>query len=281
MNTTSKWTPEEITWLRKNYPLNGVKFCRQHLQLKTEKQIKSKCAKMKLSLKQGIQSIIIKNWHKENPKHNFSVNPDQFFNIKTAEVAYILGLLWADGTVYNKRYYHTISIECTLEDFKIFSPILLTTGRWNCYYRNRPNRKPQGCAKICNKPLVAFLLSHGYGAKTSESACKIISKIPDHLKHYWYRGYLDGDGCIGKDGRLEFSSSYNQKWDFLINIFNDMKLTYYNRLHKHTKNGNIHSSSSIRLNKKQSTIFGTYVYQNYKKDNIGLNRKYQKYIRHL
>ena len=282
MIDTKYWNLSDELWLIENYPTKGLTACCDKIKNKTKEQIITKCRKLKLKLTKELRSEAIAFSHiKREKNHKFHVDPSQFITIKTPEIAYILGLLWADGTIRQHKYENTIALECQLEDIKIFLPIFLSTGKWKCYYRNRINRKPQGCIRTNNKPLVNFLKDNDYNAKSIESAYKILSKIPVNLKHYWFRGFLDGDGCITKDGRIEFSSSINQKWDFITLLFDSMNIKYKTRILTRIVKGKTHSASSIRLSKKNSIPFSKYIYQNYEYDNIGLQRKYNRYKEYI
>jgi len=43
-----------------------------------------------------------------------------------------------------------------------------------------------------------FLSENNYKEKSYVSATKILNKIPNNLKKYFFRGYFDGDGSIYK-----------------------------------------------------------------------------------
>jgi hypothetical protein len=105
----------------------------------------------------------------------------------------------------------------------------------------------------------------------------MLEKIPNNLLKYWYRGFLDGDGCIklGKKYGVEivFTGPYNQDWCFMKNLCEFLKIDYSidNRLVK------IGGYSHFRVNKKEHVKkLGEYIYNDF--DNIGFNRKYKKYL---
>jgi len=41
-----------------------------------------------------------------------------------------------------------------------------------------------------------LLVDNDYKLKSYNSADKILSKIPNSLHHYFFRGLIDGDGCF-------------------------------------------------------------------------------------
>jgi len=210
-----------------------------------------------------------------------SINILSFTANFSKESAYLLGLLWADGFIYSKKRNNRVCLECVRTDIDIFYPIFLTTGNWHVYYRTRKNRQPQGTIVSSNKILVDFLLSHGFGPHTFNSADSILSLLPDYLKKYWFRGLIDGDGCwyINKRNKayqFSLSGSYEQDWTYFKNYLKsfDIKYGIQKRI---VPNGNKYSMVRI-TNKKDIIKFGDIIYENYSKDNLGLFRKYNKYL---
>ena len=104
-----------------------------------------------------------------------------------------------------------------------------------------------------------------------------LNKIPDNLKNYWFRGFLDGDGCIrlGKKygSSIVFSGPYNQNWLFLENLCNELKIHFL--IDRRIVKLGGHSYFTI-YRKNDVKILGDYLYSNY--DNIGFSRKYKKYL---
>lgn len=270
-------------FLIENYSSKGSYYCSNALNLK-RRTVCTYASRLKLKLnnKTKLESTQIGLITRTRRKRNFKVNPEQFFKIQTPEVAYILGLLWADGNLYKDM----ISIECKEDDLKTLKWIFDKTGLWKEYHRNREGRQPLMALKTNNKPLRKFLEENDYKSKTNTSADKILSKIPDHLKHYWFRGLFDGDGCfyIGKNNRgcqISISSSFEQDWkyieDFLktSNIFYNLSRRIFNKI----KN---YRGSEITIRRiKDINLFCSIIYKNYNLDNIGLKRKYDKYISFL
>ena len=56
-----------------------------------------------------------------------------FQNIYNKEVAYILGLLWADGNVNNRYNNYDIKIEANIDDMLEIENIIMKTGNWKKY----------------------------------------------------------------------------------------------------------------------------------------------------
>jgi len=186
----------------------------------------------------------------------------------------------------------TSSVENWYNAFKVFiKNALLKTGTWNFYERTRSSWKPITTALINNRPLYKFLVEHDYKIKSGASACKILSKIPDELKHYFYRGVSDGDGRFyhyknskknKKNVLNQFSiaSCFIQDWTYMKNLFDSLELNFSIKKDSgiNKKTNKLNSSSQIRISNKQSIInFGNYLYHGYENYQLGFPRKYQKF----
>lgn len=205
-------------------------------------------------------------------KINFQLFTENF----TPESVYILGLLWADGYVNKKT--NAISLECVEDDICVFYSIFQQTGNFNLYHRNRKNRKPQGIINCSSFNLSTFLKNNDYLNKSILSPMKILSLIPETLKNYFYRGWVDGDGCFYYNKKLhlmEFvmSGQYEQDWSSLISLCEKLEINYKISNIK-TKKGHKHSRFLIK--KKQDIVkFGNYIYQG---KTFGLQRKYDRFL---
>lgn len=274
--TTMIFNKEQCDFIIKNYPNMGAEYCANALNIPL-KLVKSKINKLRsiyhFKLSPEMLSKRMSETRHIKAMEEYSVNPSQFLNIETKEVAYLLGLIWADGYVYKQK----IAVEMVKEDLEQLKSVFESVGKWSICYRTRKNRKPQMCISTSNRILTSFLMGNDYISKGSSSADKILSRIPDKLKHYWFRGLIDGDGCFymnKKNSSYQFSisSSYNQDWSFLENLFASLGIRY-NPLKKIEKTG---KSSYLRVTTRSHIkILGEYIYQNF--DNMGLRRKYEKF----
>ncbi len=209
-------------------------------------------------------------------KNDYSVISENLIFPRTPEAAYVLGLLWADGflSVNTNR----VTIESVEEDLITLYPFFNKLGIYNRSFRHRENRKPQMSISFSDKSVSNFLSSADYFAKSNKSADKILDSIPEHLKHYWFRGLFDGDGCIYNNGKIVqicVASSYEQDWTYLENLCKRFGINYKIKL-SITRKG--HKSSVLRiLGMKNYLTFLDYIYQSYENDSMGLKRKYDKY----
>ncbi len=273
----NKYTDTEIEFLIDNYSNRGIKYCSEKLN-RTSHSIQMKCQKLKLKVNRNWQKENRLLWSKNRLPEDYKVNFIQFIKISTPICAYILGLLWADGHICPP---YEISLATTYPDAKYFISLFLKTGKWKYYSWQPKNKKwKKACQiKTTNLPFVNFLLENDYKSKSYESADKILSIIPQELKHYWFRGLLDGDGTIRTTDNgshsISFSSSVNQNWNYLESLCKELNLEYH--IIKEHRNG--HAGSSFNVYGMYKTIkFCEYIYNGYPEDDIGLKRKYDKFL---
>lgn len=273
-----KYTKQEIDFIKRNYPKYGSKYCSKQLHRSTF-CIAQKATRLGIVLtKQQIRNIQIKARERENSYYRF--NPDVFIHIKKPEAAYILGFLWADGAlVYaEKRGAYSISLEICKKDFLDIEKTAFSLGEWRKYERKRGSYKRVTCIKIHVKPLAKYLFNNDFLIKSTGCPRKILSKIPKELRHYWWRGYFDGDGCLfvgEKSSQLAIAGSYKQNWTNVVSLFNRLKIKSY-RINRYRNKKS--QSSDVRIqNRKDILVFLKYIYQHRRTDNIGLSRKYGKY----
>lgn len=198
------------------------------------------------------------------------------------ENVYLLGFLWADGWVINKGYTHRVSMSIVKDDFVMIEPLLQKYGVKSFNERQRiVNGKVFGriskSFQINSKSIVNFLLDNDYDKKSGCDPTKILSIIPEKLQHHFWRGYLDGDGCIfiKKRCELAFWSVINQDWSSAISLFSNLKIPY--QIYTYSRKNGKHQSSVFRTGCVDDIVkFCEYIYKDY--DNMGLRRKYEKYL---
>jgi hypothetical protein len=270
----NEYTNEEIEVLRAHYTSHGPKYCADLIGRSIH------------SVHQKAQAIGIAAKHPKTPDE-YRVNPNTFINCNSKEAAYILGLLWADGTLHGKS---EIILHCVKDDIEIFYPTFKATGDWDLRFYQQPNRKPDGTISTCNKIMSDYLRSVGYGPHTFDSASKAISAVPDSLKPLWFRGLLDGDGCwhtgkrntrkVGHAYCVSVAGAYQQDWSYFAVLFDELNIKWsVIKVKRELDNGKVHSNSVIRVCGKSNLIsLGDYIYSSYSDDKIGLPRKYDKYL---
>lgn len=271
MRQKLKWNEHQIEFLKKNYKDNGAKFCADNLGIPISK-IHTKARKLGLKMTRKSRGF------------STYVDMKQFFDITDPRIAYLLGFLWADG--YITKYKVVLCIGKS--DANVLKPVLDSLGKW--YYQEYElERSSQPTVQMCMfyKEFTNFLLNLDYDKKTGICPDKVLKKIPKNLQHYWWRGYLEGDGnfCWVDDTKkdkvksyfIQLVSSYAQDWKFLEEMCQQNNLSYRikktSRINKTSKNLNSESRFFIR-NKQSVYSFLKYIYQDIQ---IGLPRKFKKW----
>jgi len=199
----------------------------------------------------------------------FIDNPDKYS-------AYILGLIWGDGCLSYIGSYKIV-IKCIESDLSEVLDVFDTTGKWTVLkIKARNNWKSQLEITTSNKILYQYLSSFNYLVKSGSNSL-IQDALSENLQHYWWRGYLDADGCIyiHKKNRLyqvSFASTYEQDWAFCEQLFTKLGVNYQIKRRIFAKSKGSYIIASGRKNSKKIL---DYIYQG---DIFGFSRKYQKYL---
>lgn len=266
------WKENETEFIIKNYPSNGLKFCSEKLDIDSSK-IRSKILRLKIKLN-------------NLDKTDISI----FKNIKTKEAAYIIGILWSDGCISNTHRNYNIKLESNFNDMNNIENIIMKTGKWNKHIRKRKIKNNIINYSICYyigfKKLYNIFKQYDLDKKSTISPSKILDSIPDELKHYFFLGIIDGDGCFyinKKQYVYQFSitSTFNQDWKYMIDLCEYLNIDKYsiNRIKNiNKKNNKENKYSQFRICRKNDIkILGEYIYQNFDDDKLGLLRKNIKY----
>jgi hypothetical protein len=229
INTLSPvWMPknevniQDQAFIKKWYPVFGLKYCLRYISCNERACkyfIRLNCLKIQDNISYDIY--------------------DYFPDIFAPEVLYILGLAWADGSVTlkeNKTYRLCISLkESDAESIKHIFLKWPKYFKWRYHYITVKAHVDKGNIKVKetkridfnlnDKYFIKFLVDSDYKIKSGASPDKILSKIPESLRHYWWRGYFDGDGHYyvsqkrGNNSKdIGFTSTYDQDWSFCENL---------------------------------------------------------------
>lgn len=229
--------------MKEHYPTKSGKYFSEVLNRKKQEIYKKAC---ELKIKSSTQF--------DQDFSTYKVNTSQFLNPQTKEICYLLGILWADGyvtnnvTTYNK---HRIQIGLEQSDFKSIEHIIDGTGAWTKITRDLSKRgwKTMCVAEIANKPINYFLKKHNYCSKHENAT--IAKIIPNNLLKYFYRGLLDGDGCIfiksNKRGAVVgFYGPYEQDWTFMEELADRLDISKFGIYRRdHTLKGGKGKNSSF------------------------------------
>lgn len=285
-----RFTKEEDQFLIDNYHLlgliesaNSLNRCVGSIQYRRKFLNIQKLTKEEFS---KVMTGKIKHKTRQLPK---KVPVEQFINVTSPEVAYILGLIWADGYV---KPGEKVVVTGVKEDLESSICVFEKTGEWNIIEQERERYgvkcKPVIRINTCNILLSEYLDSKGYKSNSVNSACSILETIPDNLKKYWFRGLFNGDGhvqCSKRGGnrkdqiRIGVASCYEQDWTYLKNVCEKLQIKY--SIYKRVINkplGKVNKSSSFSVQSFEGcNKFLNFIFEGYSEDKIGMSRKYEKW----
>jgi len=213
-------------------------------------------------------------------KKKYTIDTQGFKDINNAIYPYILGYIWADGYLYEKN--NSIELYTSVKDIDNILNIFNNVGNWYVKKRIKYLKKTNKfyisyTIGVCDKELSNYLLENDFKEKSLKSPNKILKLIPKKYHSDFYRGYSDGDGSFSlynnkKTCNYNITSSINQDWWFIENIFQKLDIKY--KIYKYERNSG--NSSSISISNKWDIIkIGDYLYQN--SNDVRLERKYLKY----
>jgi len=273
-----KWSEQEITWFISHYPNNGVKYCMDELHI-TFNQLVGLRNRLKIKLSRETYSKVRMLDKKD---HEYSVNPLPFMHITENIIAYLLGLIWADGTIFHRNEIgnrkNSVSLTLIKDDFEYIKPLLVKTGQWSYYTYNPAHNKSKYfiSAKTNNKKLIEFLISMDFHIKSGTGADKILAIIPSNLKRYFFCGLIDGDGCFyynnkNKIRKFSITSTFVQDWHYFTYMMDQLCITY--KIVRRQTNKGCYSRIEIS-NFENLQKLRNYLYPN--GFEFGLKRKYDK-----
>lgn len=205
----------------------------------------------------------------------------EFLTPQSPYIAYLLGFIWADGHIeYNpKKFRRRVSIEIKRDDFLSLWGIINKFGGWRQYFRARTLRNKvfeMGTARISNKKIIEFLVSHGYTTKFS-SPDSLIKVLPAEIRKYFFRGLFDGDGSFhfNKDRWatvFNITGCFEQDWTFMENLCKQLNVKY--RISRRHSQGT--KRSDIIINNVAEVVkISEFIFDGFESDRIGLYRKFE------
>lgn len=211
-------------------------------------------------------------------QRKYKIDNDYFNEIDTEEKAYILGLLYADGT-YSKSN-NTISLSLQEKDVSILNKInKLFQPDKPLYFIKKKQESHQNQYRliISSKPICEKLLLMGL---MSDKSFKIrFPNIKECLINHFIRGFFDGDGCISifliknKYKSCSFSITSNKIFlEHIQKIFMSILNLSKTKLSKDNRGNNI--NSLVYGGKQNCLKIRDYLY---KDATIFLIRKHDKF----
>ena len=147
-------------------------------------------------------------------------NIDYFEKIDSPNKAYLLGFITADGAVVDNQ----ISIEIKEKDSELLEfakkEINPKATIIDCNYLSSSNgykyQKHNKRISFSASKLGKDLAKYGVVQNKSKILTRVpIEYIPENLLPFYFRGLIDGDGCIHKDGKI---SIYSGSYDFIKDV---------------------------------------------------------------
>jgi hypothetical protein len=215
-------------------------------------------------------------------RRQYTIIEDYFENIDSADKAYILGMIYADGNLYKSK--STPQVRLKITDIDLLETIKVKMGCNRPLLEDKkikPHHKERRVLIFTSEKMVGDLVSIGCNfRKTFDLKMPNLQQvyIPDFI-----RGYFDGDGCIYVGRQLHRNSLVAEiKIVATVDMCESFKeyLSDFNIM-SHYEPDKRHSSSVVqylRIRDKRSIIeFYKLIYRNI--DNcIYLKRKYDKFI---
>ena len=182
-----KWTDEEVNIIKNMYPEEPRKYILEELKDRKWESIKTKARKL------GIKRKVAYKMPAETNHY--------FFDNWSNEMAYILGLICADGNIKNGHY---LKIKLAAKDYGFLKDIrdIIAPGRRiydvKCIYEYKGKLVETyaksleiGSQYICKK-------LRTFGVVENKTKILEFPSIPNKYISHFIRGYFDGDGCINK-----------------------------------------------------------------------------------
>lgn len=152
--------------------------------------------------------------------------------IKTEEQAYVLGVIYADGTISSPPHRKHMRLSIQQRDERWLKKIAKLFGKENnISHRTRITLVNSLECKMCYFTLFGEkiwndLYSKGIKPRKSKiDNSDILNYIPDYLLHHFIRGVFDGDGCIQDDKpTFQITGKKNILEDILIILCNKLKI---------------------------------------------------------
>ena len=229
----------------------------------TKNMIYSQCYHNNLIIKKLSQQEKSKIQSQNARKYN--INQD-YFKTWSHNMAYVLGLWFADGCIYGGRMF---DITLHQKDKYILKQVAKELAYEGTLYDNVDKQAARlnfSCVVIYNDIITL-------GGCENKSKILTFPEIPKEYLPDFIRGYFDGNGCVMnlKGKRLNSAFTSGNK-NFLDSLWNILKKEAY------IEGGSYDASSqSLRFGKRDTLRLGEYIYKN--NPELFLLRKRNKFLK--
>jgi hypothetical protein len=265
------WTPIEEQFLINNHDKFNINELAQHIN-RSVVGIRKKLYKMGLDWKKFTNDEMRQYLHK------YSVN-EKFFENWSSDMAYVLGLWYADGYITKngeRKTCYVFSIALHNDDAKILEKILT---KMNSNYKIMQHSETVKYFKISSKKIYDDIVLLG-GCEKKSLKLTFPQNIPNDFVPDFIRGYFDGDGSI----------SYHGYWDTYRTTFTCGCKEFLEEIHKRLKQ--INNTMLGQLSFHENDFNGIYNLTFYKHDTLKfakiiyydqnclyLDRKYNNFVK--
>ncbi len=205
---------------------------------------------------------LIKKGKFSREKYNFDKS---FFRVYSQNLAYFLGIMYADGTIDVNRN----QLDLTLKDKTILDSIVQAMNS------NFPvvRRGDLYNLKICRKYIIEKLVS--YGLTSNKTFTMSFPTVPKEYLFHFIRGYFDGDGHVRINNKSITVIFVSASKEFLTSMQNYLII---NQIDSSITSQTVNKKNSFRLRIKTRSIseFRDLIY---KDAIIYLQRKYEVFKR--
>lgn len=195
----------------------------------------------------------------------YNINKD-YFKVWTSNMAYILGLWYADGCIYGGKMFDITLHKKDKYLIKQIANQLDYQGPLYDYVDRQASRINFCCKEIYNDII-------NLGGTENKSLTIEFPKIPKEYHRDFIRGYFDGDGCVMnlKNNRLNSAFTCGSK-NFLESLLSILQEE------AGIEGGSFDNScSSLKFGKRDTIRLGNYIYKN--DPELFLLRKKQKFFK--
>lgn len=212
--------------------------------------------------------------HKGNNKGSCRVK-HSFFKHKSNNMYYILGLLYADGSITRNRASYVVQLSLDSKDKELINSIAKVLSFKKKIYTSTDKRYGSSMTsiQIYSEEMFSDLIELGCCERKSNSL--VYPNIPIEYKKYFIRGYFDGDGSIfyNAKGHVELSFVCGVR-QYLEDLKKDIVsiLSYIGISKTYKKDGNCYF---IRISNKDALLFLDWMYSGDLE--LYMKRKYFKY----
>lgn len=219
-------------------------------------------------------TTLMKKWaipiRKYNRLQMYSID-ENFFSSWSPNMAWVLGLLWTDGSFQEFRGGYIVSI--TSVDREMLDNI---EGHLQSTYPIREPRSGTYCLSICNREICLSLKK--LGLHPNKTFTIRFPDVPNEFLPHFFRGCIDGDGSIGvyrNGNRLNLAISFVSGSRCFIQSLAQKIESAVPLNAVHIRKDRNHRA--FGLSHSDSLKLGGWMYYG-SSENNRLDRKYRKYV---